>query len=314
MQNLEPSDPIYYRRRSHSDAIRLIWYESSTENKDAYEQSLRKLDPDLEVFSDSTLCIAAIRKLRYEECKSIFLITSSSLAKKLLPNITVEVHSIFIQSPNKAQDEDLINQPKVHIVSDSSSDLIDGISITWTNLKHGYVKEDEQESLRNLNKETASFLWFSIFRNVVEHLHKSNEAKCDMIRCLEQYFWNNDQQLKRVRDFAENYQPHQVFRWYTQPSFISDVINKALRSLDLDALFDLRYFIIDLCHLLKERRKPENEIVYRGVLMDKDKFDSMQSSINKDDLISMRGFLSTSRRRNVAERFCDNNANDPTKV
>ena len=58
-------------------------------------------------------------------------------------------------SANKLDDQDLLEQSKVHTVSDSPLELIDGVSTTWINPKHGYDKEDEQESLQNLEKETA---------------------------------------------------------------------------------------------------------------------------------------------------------------
>ena len=82
------------------------------------------------------------------------------------------------------------------------------------------------------------------------------------------------------------------------------MIDKALRSLDIDALFDLRYFIFDLCQLLNDNRLLRQELtVYRGVLIDKEKFETMQSSVNHEDLLSVRGFLSTSRSRDIVQRL-----------
>ena len=89
-----------------------------------------------------------------------------------------------------------------------------------------------------------------------------------MMICLRRYFQGNQVQLNELIEFADIYESEHVLWWYTRPNFISDVINKAICSQDIDVLFDLRYFFIDLCHSLQESPRPKKEFnVYRAVLI-----------------------------------------------
>ncbi|CAF3750043.1 unnamed protein product [Rotaria sp. Silwood1] len=175
--------------------------------------------------------------------------------------------------------------------------------------------QHEQQSLRNLSKETATFIWFHALRNVVHHFRKSSQAKNDMIVHFQEYYQNNPAQLNRLLKFADTYESNHPLCWYAQPSFISDIINKTLRACDIDALFSLRYCIIDLCQSLEELPRPtESLIVYRAVLIDRDKFDRMKKTMTKGNFVSTHGFLSKSKNRKVAEKFESNDNKDSNKV
>jgi hypothetical protein len=314
-RHAEVVDLLWLKNLSSVDNIRLVWCDPYLETEYEIEKTLRTIDPALVLITDASLCGMTIKKLHRDECKSIFLVLSGSVTDELLARVTPDVHTIFIFCFDQTKYLDLKSRPKIDIISDSPSILIERIQYCWSSVKRRYAIEYEQQSLRNLSKETATFIWFRIFRNVIGHFEKSSQAKSDMIERFQEYYQSNPKQLKRLLEFADNYESDHALWWYTQPSFISDIINKTLRARDIDALFSLRYCIVDLCQLLGELSSPtEHMIVYRAVLMDRDKFEKMKETMTKDDLVSTRGFLSTSKKRKIAENFGLDDEHDPNKV
>ncbi|CAF3012380.1 unnamed protein product [Rotaria sp. Silwood2] len=273
------------------------------------------MDPSLVLITDVSLCETIVKKVHRDECKSIFLILSGLVANELLNLLTPDVHTVFIFCFNQTKYLDLKSRSKIDIICDSPSILIERITYCLDSIKRLYAYEHEQQSVRNLSKETAAFIWFHILRNVVRHFEKSPQAKNDMMEHFREYYQGNPAQSKRLVEFAETYESDHTLWWYTQASFISDIINKTLRARDIDGLFSLRYCIVDLCQLLDELpRLTEHLTVHRAMLMDRDKFEQMKEHMNKGDLVSTRGFLSTSRDRKMAEKFGFNDSGDPNKV
>ncbi|CAF2905465.1 unnamed protein product, partial [Rotaria sp. Silwood2] len=312
---VEAVDLLWLNSLSSADSIRLVWCDPCLEIESETEKILRAIDPSLVLITDVSLCETIVKKVHRDECKSIFLILSGLVANELLNLLTPDVHTIFIFCFNQTKYLDLKSRSKIDIICDSPSILIERITYCLDSIKRLYAYEHEQQSVRNLSKETAAFIWFHILRNVVRHFEKSPQAKNDMIEHFREYYQGNPAQSKRLVEFAETYESDHALWWYTQPSFISDIINKTLRARDIDGLFSLRYCIVDLCQLLDELpRLTEHLTVHRAMLMDRDKFEQMKEHMNKGDLVSTRGFLSTSRDRKMAEKFGFNDSGDPNKV
>jgi len=89
--------------------------------------------------------------------------------------------------------------------------------------------------------------------------------------------------------------------------FVFRFINKALRTEDVDVLYQFRFYIIDLSeqlHIkfleLKEKQKDILKL-YRGSKLSYDEVSNFQNSIG--NLISTNGYLSTSSERLVAFGF-----------
>ncbi|CAF1404476.1 unnamed protein product [Adineta ricciae] len=315
VRRIEDADLLWLKSLPCSDNVRLIWCDPNLQRENDIRECLKEIDRNALFITDVSLCQTVVQQIHRNECKSIFLILSGSLAEELLPHVTSDVYTIFIFCFDQTPYLHLIDRPKIDMISDSSSMLIERIKQCLTAVEQRYSMEHRQESLRNLSKEGAAFIWFHCLRNVVRRFDKSDSAKEDMMKRFREYFKDNSKQLQRLTEFSLNYEADHCLWWYTQPAFISDVLNKTLRAFDIEALFDLRYCIADLCQLLEEQpRLTRPLLVYRAVLMAREKFEELTMTVNVNDLISMRGFLSTSSKLDVAERFGLNDANDPKKV
>ncbi|CAF1021165.1 unnamed protein product [Didymodactylos carnosus] len=134
-----------------------------------------------------------------------------------------------------------------------------------------------------------------------------DHGKLHMIQKCQEYYRGNRKELKLIQEFDETYRRDDAIRWYTKQSFVYKLINKALRTEDIEQLYLFRFFIVDLCSCLaqeyeKMKQREKNVLrVYRGVRLSSDEFEKLKE--NEGKLISTNGFLSTSRCRALASHF-----------
>ncbi|CAF4166538.1 unnamed protein product [Adineta steineri] len=139
-----------------------------------------------------------------------------------------------------------------------------------------------------------------------------------MLDMCRDYYKNNKQELKKIEEFRNTYTREKAIEWYTDECFLYKLLNKALRTEDIELLFTFRFFIIDLCSAIEQ----ENQLLknkgtltlYRGTQIPNEELEKIKENIGKT--ISTNGFFSTSRNINVSLAFIDMNvqSNDFTSV
>lgn len=131
--------------------------------------------------------------------------------------------------------------------------------------------------------------------------HNSLEAKQQMIRTCRKYYYGRPLQIAKITEFEKTYRPCDAIRWYTKPCFLSNLINKALRSQNINSLYLFRYFVFDLSESLVKARysqlKPIS--VYRGTILRREEVEQLRIG----SLVSTNDFLSSSHSSEVAISF-----------
>jgi tetratricopeptide (TPR) repeat protein len=131
---------------------------------------------------------------------------------------------------------------------------------------------------------------------------KSNITdKNELINFCRKIYKNNSNELNLIKEFEENYSPNQSIWWYTRESFLYRLLNKALRTQNIDLLFLCRFFIRDIENQLKNFQYSSSIRVYRGQLMSIDELNQLKNSIG--EYISINSFFSTSLKRENAIKF-----------
>ncbi|CAF0879609.1 unnamed protein product [Didymodactylos carnosus] len=130
-----------------------------------------------------------------------------------------------------------------------------------------------------------------------------------MLDCCRYHYRNNPSQLRLIDEFDERYKSEHAISWYTRDSFLYRIINKALRTENIDALIRLRYFIIDVCTMLKlkhdeQQQQQQKSKVYRGLKLTDAEIEQLKLNIGR--IISRNGFLSTTPSSTIAEMFAAN--------
>ncbi|CAF5132486.1 unnamed protein product, partial [Rotaria sp. Silwood1] len=178
-------------------------------------------------------------------------------------------------------------------------------------------------SLLVYNQEQASA--FIAHQRTIDTLLCLPHTKESFIEMLEEFrriYSDNEVALVDINTFEQTYNSNTALQWYSRDSFLYRLINKALRSSDVDMMFKMRYFLIDLYvqldGLYKETHtfysRPMIEKLYRGQIMSKTEFEYFKQLPGQ--MISINTFLSTTTSLQIALAFVhlSSNNNDFIRV
>ena len=177
--------------------------------------------------------------------------------------------------------------------------------------------EEKQSTLQKLTNESAKFMWYRSVLTVLPLMAKYCNSKEEMLAECRKCYLNDEIEKKKIEEFAQKYQPHNAFWWYTYDSFVYRLLNKALRTQNLEIIFKFRFFINDLHkqihqlyreYLMTESREHQLT-VYRGQRLTMNEVNLLQTNVG--EIISMNSFLSATTIRAIAEIFAD--TSDQTK-
>jgi tetratricopeptide (TPR) repeat protein len=296
----------------NKEDVTLIWLDKTI---DTIRTTLREITDYVLLYTEVEPCITYIRSINKER---IFLIISGAYAEQCLSEIhdLPQIDSIFIFCMNVSKyKNEVFNDEhfnKIIDIFDNEEKLIQSIRNELDDLHKQlstFSLYEKQKPTRDLSKESASFLWFQLLKDVLLRMPSSEEAKNEMIEQCRQYYRGNPEELRNIDEFARTYTANDTIYWYTKQCFIYRLCNKALRTEDMELLYIFRYYIQDLCkHLSIEhetfRSKEIDQPIltlYRGLKLTKDELLRFQSNIGS--LISINGFLSTTRNYDLALEF-----------
>ncbi|CAF1190958.1 unnamed protein product [Adineta ricciae] len=179
----------------------------------------------------------------------------------------------------------------------SSNDRVDSMG---TNV---YSAKDDKSMHKSLNGE------FFLYQSLLNQILDENQSLPSEESTLIEYFEPDDVDDKKImNEFDKSYNPKKAIYWYTRESCIYKIMNKALRTQNIDDVNPFDSFIRDLNVQLAEQRKifvkqqSKSFIkVYRGQFISKDEVNRLKSGIGQ--LIAMNSFLSTSTNRKKALEF-----------
>jgi tetratricopeptide (TPR) repeat protein len=311
--------------RNNCEQITLIWLDNQLGQTSQFaddfhitEEMFRELNDYVLLFSSESECLAHIESIKSE---TILLIVAGSSAS---PNLLEKTHSmrhidsIFIFCQNKETYEPLLLNKDYHKligVFDERAVLASNITrsvelVDKQSAIFSLYNTDKQKSARNLSRESGSFIFLQLVKQVLQKMLSNKEAietsKQEMLDKCRLYYRGNKKAMEEIDKFEREYTSDQAIKWYTADSFLYKLINKALRTEDIDALYTYRFYIVDLCTCLAEQSKDlydstSNIHVYRGVKMSQKEIERLRESVSH--LISVNGYFSTSRQLKVSEVY-----------
>ena len=300
---------------SSIESFFLIWFDPNIENVKRTSKTLSRINGLIRYFLDLEQCVAAIHSIKTSK---IVLVVAAEVFQSLLPCIKscFRVDSVLIYC--NESDKSNIEQnkhPKVFDVYSNLDYLVSG-------MEHPVKQLDQHLKLQRLfgacksDKDVildfGNFLWLHTFIEAARRLYwigmkKDNSHQLYKLFFLAQTYYRGDSKnLEIVYKFRENYRPEDAIRWYTETSFPYKMMNKAFRTEKFDLIFPFLFFILDLKESLtrehcKLEGKEEKLVLYRGSTLRRAEVERLKHMAG--ELISINGFLSTSRSRPVAEAF-----------
>ncbi|CAF0856129.1 unnamed protein product [Adineta steineri] len=311
-QNLLPKEVA-----DNKEDIQLIWLDGNMNDSDDYhltQSMLIELNSAVQFYSDFDRCLDLIKSIKDEQ---IFLIISGAFAQRIL----LQTHhyrslvAIFIFCSNHQRYKPLMQEynkivgifTKQHDLLESIKDkmnLVEKQTLTFS------LFDQKQKSLKDLSQESASFLLHQMLIYILKQMPQDKLSKKQLLDMCRDYYKNNKQELKKIEEFKNTYTRDKAIEWYTDECFLYKLLNKALRTEDIELLFTFRFFIIDLCSVIEQ----ENQLLknkgtltlYRGTQIPNEELEKIKENIGKT--ISTNGFLSTSRNIDVSLAFIHMNA------
>ncbi|CAF0799761.1 unnamed protein product [Adineta steineri] len=274
---------------------------------------------------DEKKCVEHITSIVTE--KVLLIISGQCLISDILQQVESlrQLDSVYIFCSTPEKYEHLpVNHKKIIGIFRERCNLIhslkENIKLVEKQLETFSFYNQHEKATRDLSKESAEFLWFQIFKDIILKMRPDNRARQDIVHFSKNYYRDNEKQLEFIDDFERNYNSKDCIKWYTKSCFLFKLINKALRTEDIDQLHTFRLFIADLSlnlatehQKLKERYKDKETILlYRGTQLQNEELQRLQENVG--NLISTNGYLSTSYSRTVALMFAGNSTNTKNAV
>lgn len=159
----------------------------------------------------------------------------------------------------------------------------------------------------NLDQSTTdlngSFIHNLLLIDVLVRMSCNENDKQKLIEfCKEEYAETNSTPSV-ITEFEHDYKPEKAVWWYTRNTFVYPMLNKALRTQNIERLLLFHFVIRDLYQQLKENQCRDRITVYRYQYMSKDELKYLKRSINQ--FISTNSFFSTTANRDIAINFAN---------
>ena len=113
------------------------------------------------------------------------------------------------------------------------------------------ANSDIDKSATGLN---GDFLNSRLLIDCLLQMSANEKDKDELIDILRREYEGNDSQLNMIDGFRLSYSPDKALQWYTRESFFYRVLNKALRTQNIELLFLLRTFISDIGQQLQHHQ------------------------------------------------------------
>lgn len=178
-----------------------------------------------------------------------------------------------------------------------------------------YHDNTTQTSTWDLTTRKTDFLWFQQVQKLLlnEVSSGSPEAKRDFISICHDYcdkHYKNDRHY--LRYLEHDYKAKDAIKEYTKANFLHELVNRALRTEDIEEVYRFRWYLAQLCSNLEQEtecyRSRQQQIgvsvikLYRGQLCSPDE---LKRICDGSGFIATNGFLSTTYDRSVAIAFAE---------
>lgn len=134
---------------------------------------------------------------------------------------------------------------------------------------------------------------------------KENSTDLDkLVQLCEQKYAENKSELNIVHEFQKNYSSARALRWYTRQSFLFRMLNKALRTQNLDTLVLFRFFIYDIQQQLHKNQCSQPMQLFRAQFVTSEQLQLLKNALG--GFLMINTFLSTTMDRAASLAFLEN--------
>ncbi|CAF0840169.1 unnamed protein product [Adineta ricciae] len=281
---------------------------STEDNKDSIAQ-FRSIVNAVETFKDIDSCRQRLTQLKNEK---VFFVVSDTLLNEIaaFEDNFVQLSSIYVFCSNSAVRTDKIKSfRKGRGIFTNMTHLCNELKTDVRRVEKNLLCGDTISPSANLtdNDLPPSFMYCQVLKENFFKLEDDSDAKRKFIEYCKSQYVGNISEMKYIEDFQATYDRESEKKspiwWYTNQCFLYQMLNRALRLLDIEVLMHINFYIRDLHEQIKRRHKHPREalppVVYRGQGLSKSDFDKLKTN----SLQSFNNFLSTTTKQPKAVEF-----------
>ncbi|CAF1401984.1 unnamed protein product [Adineta ricciae] len=289
--------------------------DQSSEDYLNFKTQLRWTNSTLVPFTTVDECINFLTNYKNER---IFIILSNTLGKTIVPRIH-DLHQldsiVIFDNSQTLNDEWMKNWRKMrgtHSQLTSICNLLASIVQQHSqNVVPISLASADIGSKTSLDELDHTFMYTQLLK---ESLLDIDHDKTECVHTFADY-WRHQcpYNTPEIDKFEKEYPLHSPTWWYSNTVFLFECVNQALRTLDVDIILKIAFF---MCHLHRNIQQIHSEqsskhgksfTVYRGYGLPVVDFEKLRKA--KGGLLSFNNFLSTSKDEKVASMFAESNTN-----
>jgi hypothetical protein len=256
------------------------------------------------------------------------MIISGELGQEIIPLIhdIIQLNSIFIFCDNQKQHGHWIKDwSKIKGVFTEISSVCETVKEAAQQCEHNnigmtFMSTGSEASNKVSDQLDCSFMYTQIMKEIFLEIEFEQQHIQEYVEYCRKVFADNDVELENIRKLKRKYREETPIWWYTYECFLYPMLNCALRTMDVNIMIMMGFFVTDLhrhierLHIEQFGSHPQSQVltVYRGQGLSMIDFDQMMKT--KGGLMSFNSFLSTSKTRNVSLAFARKMISNPDMV
>jgi hypothetical protein len=234
----------------------LIWLdesidESNNEDCRKFIKKLRQVVNAVNIFTDADQCIDRITDSIEEK---IFMIVSQAFSETIIPIVQdiPQVVSIYIICNNNDRHEQWAKQWfKVKGVFTDITTIYEALKKAApdcgeNSVSVSFIKASDGSSNKNLDELDSSFMYTQILKEILLTIDFQPIHFNEFLTYCREQFVGNSSELKSVDNFEKEYRNHQPIWWYTYQYFLYSMLNRALRTMEVELIIKMGFFVRDL--------------------------------------------------------------------
>ena len=289
--------------RSRSQSYLLIWADSSLNEKEDYQSTLRHLRSvvdEVHLLTTPAQCVTFLNEMDKQKA---FVISSGALGRDLVPEIhdIAPVDTIYIFCENKQRHEGWAMQwSKIQGVYTEIRPICDLLKKATRELDHdaisiSYVSKQllpGDGEKQNFDQLEPSFMYTVLFKEIILEI---DEDDSKAMKQLVDYCRETGIDEDELKYFESTYHQKSPIWWYTCETFLYGMLNHALRYLEMETMTKLGFVIRNLHQQLLELHREqlnnfkEKLVVYRGQGYNEEHFHHLNKS--NGGLLSFNSFF-----------------------
>ena len=231
----------------------LVWLDGSIDevNDDNCRNSVTKLRQvvnTVNTFIDPDECIDFIDDNKEERA---FIIFSGALGQIIVPLVhdIPQITTIYIFCGNKTHQEQWTkNGPKVQGVYTEIESICEALKqaaqdhCDQNSVSISFVKTTDGAANQDLDTLDPSFMYTQILKKILLSIDFEQVHFDQFITYCHEQLAGSTAQLSNVEKLCKEYRDHPPIWWYTYESFLYSMVNRALRTMEVDLIIRMGFF------------------------------------------------------------------------